>query len=213
MIRFIGDIHGRVPEYLHLIDDQMESVQIGDFGFGFGEQGKPEFLDSLIDTCAGNHRFIRGNHDSPVDASMSTHYIQDGTIDDNIMFMGGALSIDKQWRIPGIDWWPDEELSEDRLVEMIDIFAKNKPTIFITHECPEFIARDVMIPAVNGFSNFPSRTRRALDVMYGLSPRPKLHIFGHWHKFVDVTINGTRFVCLPELGYADIDVSHEFFKR
>jgi hypothetical protein len=37
--------------------------------------------------------------------------------------------------------------------------------------------------------------------------KPKLWIFGHWHVPFDEVIAGTRFICLPELAYIDIDTS------
>jgi len=35
----------------------------------------------------------------------------------------------------------------------------------------------------------------------------KQSIFGHWHSNADEVIDGTRFICLNELSYCDIDVN------
>jgi len=34
-ITFIGDVHGRIPEYLDLIKDCEYSIQLGDMGFDY----------------------------------------------------------------------------------------------------------------------------------------------------------------------------------
>ena len=52
-MRFIGDVHGKMGDYLHITDGCAESIQVGDFGAGFVP------LPSLD----LRHRFIRGNHD------------------------------------------------------------------------------------------------------------------------------------------------------
>jgi hypothetical protein len=209
-IRFIGDIHGKYAQYLSLIRSGIDTVQIGDFGVGFGPDGRSEFIDNMISSFGSpgfSHRFIRGNHDDPNEAKKSLHYIPDGTVEGPIMYIGGASSIDREWRTAGIDWWPDEELSYPELEELIASYETVKPDILVTHECPEFFAREAMIPLVNGFINFPSKTRQALDVMYAIHP-PKIHIFGHWHKALDYIYPGTetRFICLNELEYIDMEV-------
>ena len=51
----IGDVHGKINEYLQLIKNRKHSIQLGDFGVGFVD----------IPELPINHRFIRGNHDNP----------------------------------------------------------------------------------------------------------------------------------------------------
>jgi hypothetical protein len=36
--------------------------------------------------------------------------------------------------------------------------------------------------------------------------KPDLWIFGHWHCDADEVIDGTRFICLNELSYVDVDM-------
>lgn len=217
IIRLIGDVHGKFRRYSTILDNSpYPTIQIGDMGVGFrwtqgprtGElQGGPPY-DKMV---AGGHRFIRGNHDNPSYAARHTQYIADGTVEGNMMFVGGALSIDKQWRTEDYSWWPDEELSEDELLAMLAIYHRNHPEIMVTHDCPESIATMIVqtIPCVgNGDTKldprFASRTREAFDFMLG-HHRPKLWIFGHWHVSFDYLHQGTRFICLPELATVDID--------
>ena len=209
-IRFIGDIHGNIPQYLDILDrmpdDVTASVQIGDFGMGFGPNRRAEVVDPFLDAIPGIHKFIRGNHDDPDECRRSTHYIEDGSVFGNTMYIGGAASIDKHLRTEGVDWWPGEEASVAELDALITKYEETKPNILVTHECPDFFANEVMIPYVNGYKNFRSMTREALDVMYSIR-KPLLHIFGHWHKNLVHDYKGTRFVCLQELAYMDIDIT------
>jgi predicted phosphodiesterase len=225
VIRFIGDIHGKYLPYLELTYKAEKSIQVGDFGFGFGTLGAASYVDSMIERdriIQGNHRMIRGNHDKPAEAMLSKYFIKDGTIEIvdgyKIMFIGGAASIDYMYRTEGVSWWRDEELSYEELENLIKIYEEEKPDILITHECPEFFAKDVMIPLVGGISDFKSRTRDALEEMYKIHS-PKIHIFGHWHINLDfksplsrfTSLDGysnTRFICLNELCYLDLDFSN-----
>lgn len=200
--RFIGDIHGKMLPYLGLLDECENSIQVGDFGFGFGAKGEAEFIDSMLDEMPGNHRFIRGNHDSPKEAAKSPRWIKDGTIENDMMLIGGAHSIDRDYRIDGVSWWRDEELSHEELNGLISLYAFVQPKIMVTHTAPISIPRDHM-----GFKIFGngSRTELALDEMLH-THRPETWIFGHWHKDFDLYIGRTRFICLNELNYIDLEI-------
>lgn len=51
----------------------------------------------------------------------------------SVLCLGGATSIDRQYRTQGIDWWPEEAIT-DRQVEMAK--AGGPADIMITHESP-----------------------------------------------------------------------------
>lgn len=203
--RFIGDIHGAYLPYLGIIQDHTNTVQVGDFGLGFGSRGDPGYVDSLFEGYEGTHRFIRGNHDSPEHCKRSQHWIADGTVEGPVMYIGGASSIDRAWRTEGKDWWPDEELSIARLNDLVYLYDMVKPDIMVTHECPDFLANEVMIPLVNGIQNFSSRTRDAFDSMFALR-KPEIWIFGHWHVSLDYMYRGTRFICLNINSHIDLEI-------
>src|SRR5260221_1403513 len=99
MTIFIGDIHGDISSYERIVNHfRKPSVQIGDFGFGFGYMREEHnYIDWRPD-----ERFIRGNHDNPAVCAAQNGYIPDGTIEGNTMYLGGAWSIDHAWRTPGI---------------------------------------------------------------------------------------------------------------
>lgn len=203
-MRFIGDIHGDIYRYVPICDGATESVQVGDFGIGFINDAQMEFADQIHED--GRHRFIRGNHDDPFLCKDRPGYIEDGTFDSErgIMYVGGAWSIDWNWRTPGYSWWPEEELSPEELAATADEYIKNRPRIMVTHDCPTSTAFDMFINGT-GKPQYRTRTAEAFENMFH-HHKPDIWIFGHWHEDHDYYINGTRFICLGINSYIDLEV-------
>lgn len=208
VIRFLGDVHGKYGPYKTFMKGCENSIQVGDMGVGFVKYfdgyDREYYPNPPYDNMVkGNHRFIRGNHDNPAVCKRHTQCIPDGHVEDNMMFIGGALSVDKEFRTENYNWWPDEELSYNELDGLITKYSETKPEIMVTHECPENVVPLLM----NNFKRgFPSITRQAFEAMFNIH-KPKLWIFGHWHRRLNEEIEGCRFVCLNELEWRDIDVS------
>jgi len=209
--RFVGDIHGHKYELSLVLDNLPEDVtaviQVGDMGVGFG-QGDYwlESLDYML--SAVNGRFIRGNHDDPAICKTLNSWIPDGKVENDMMFIGGAWSIDYQRRTKDYDWWEDEELSYEELNRLIGVYDVIRPRVMVTHDIPRSIAAKLFFAEgrpLYGRGQYRTRTSAALDSMLDIH-KPDLHIFGHWHFDVDETIDGTRFICLNELSYADVDL-------
>lgn len=205
MVRMIGDVHGKFKRYHALIEGVERSIQVGDMGIGFKLRGGTVALpDPPLDWFEeGRHQFIRGNHDNPMECVMHPYWIPDGRLENGVMYVGGGLSIDKEYRIPGLSWWPEEELSIPHMQAMVDKFIERKPRVMVTHDCPESVAVALMNNPVK--LDFPSRTRQAFQVMFEFH-QPELWIFGHWHISFDRVIEGTRFVCLAELECKEFDI-------
>lgn len=73
-----------------------------------------------------------------------------------IFVMGGGNSIDKDYRIRGLSWWPEElpdnEEKEFALKNLSEFYSckENKLSAVITHTCPySFLASDKFYKAVN----------------------------------------------------------------
>lgn len=129
------------------------------------------------------------------------------------MFIGGAQSIDKAYRVEDFSWWPDEELSIKELGCLTDLYIERKPRIMVTHDCPEEVATAILATIlISGptKTEFHSRTRQAFQAMFS-AHSPDLWIFGHYHIPFDHILHagrekGTRFICVPMDAYLDIDV-------
>lgn len=210
--RVIGDIHGNVTYYkTYCIGDFTgPTIQVGDFGVGFGQS---EFWYKSLNEfhSSGDHTFIRGNHDNPATCKKIPSWIPDGTVKNDIMFLGGAFSIDQEWRTEGLDWWPDEECSISELMEFIDIYSVVKPRIMITHDGPMSVTEQMFIKTGRAMGGpnaqmYPTRTGQALDAMFR-NHQPEFWFMGHWHHTMTYNENGTTFVCLGEFDYIDVDLS------
>lgn len=213
-IRFIGDTHGKWDSLKKIARTSRSNIILGDVGIGFkyiDSDGEMKFHSNPpYDVFKKNNvRIIRGNHDNPDVCEKQDYYIKDGTIesidDKKIMYIGGALSIDAAWRTEGLDWWRNEELSYFELENMIEKYLIEKPDIMCTHDCPEEISILMENLTGRGKLNISSRTRDAFSVMLKFH-KPKLWLFGHWHNNIDHVYEGTRFICLDELNYIDIDI-------
>jgi len=127
-ITFIGDIHGNFKRYNQLVYKSEASIQIGDFGFA-------EDWFKLIHGRINHdeHKVLPGNHENYdyLNDTIILHNLGDyGNINFHgldFFFVRGALSIDKDWRIPGISWWEDEELSYQKLFDAVTLYEEIKP--------------------------------------------------------------------------------------
>lgn len=208
--RLIGDIHGNWYEYDILTKNiEHNSIQVGDFGFGF----KGPYWEDRANEYhkSGQHRFIRGNHDSPAICKEQNGWIKDGAVesygDKTVMFIGGAWSIDQQWRIEGESWWPDEQVSDYVFSTIHDIYSTIRPDVMVTHDCPTLAAYKMFIKdgkALAGKALYLTRTGEALQDMFE-THQPSHWFFGHWHMTKEYDMLGTHFHCLGIDDYVDFN--------
>jgi hypothetical protein len=209
-VRFIGDAHGKFDRYKKIIQDAERSVQIGDMGIGFLRR---DCNGDLKRTANPPHalmvkhsaRFLRGNHDAPEACKRHSQWIADGTVENDMMFIGGATSIDRVYRVENESWWRDEECSMSQLNHFVEVYATVRPRIMVTHEVPESIADGILAATNRSKIELGSRTRQALEGMLSIHA-PEIWIAGHWHVDIDQVVNGTRFIVLNELSYVDLEI-------
>ena len=205
-VRIIGDVHGKYGKYLHLTDGAEYSIQLGDMGFSYNH---------MKDLNPLNHTFFGGNHDNYDKINTVSHChgnfggrhlgnSADGPIFEYFI-VRGAYSVDKKYRTIGIDWWAEEELNRDQAERCIKNFAQMKPEIVISHDCPASVVPEFM---TNDWKLEKSFTGALLDVMFEVH-RPKLWIFGHHHQNKTIVKDGTKFICLDELSFIDLDTEKE----
>ncbi len=197
-ILVIGDVHGKIDSYYKILQKYKPeySICVGDFGF----KKEHEWFIKNIDYT--KHKINFGNHDDTTflneNYSRGNYTCYHG-YENELMCVRGASSIDKQYRIKDVSWWSNEELSYKEMNEAIEVYAKNKPKIMITHDCPQSIRENV-------FSIYDkSITSVGLQAMLELH-KPNLWIFGHHHKSIDIVVDGVRFKCLNELEIFELEV-------
>jgi Calcineurin-like phosphoesterase len=211
-ITIVGDVHGKTGDYQNILcclPDDRRSVQIGDLGLGF--------KNVVLPALSENHKWFRGNHDNPEKCRAHANYLGDyGYLpEDKLFWLAGAYSIDRVYRMEGVSWWPDEELSIEELGKAVNLYEETKPEYVLSHECPSEAAHFMLqsLGIVSGYHQAKlecanSRTAQALQIMYEIH-QPKEWIFGHYH--VDKTFHlkqnsRTEFHCVAELSQYILDI-------
>jgi len=211
-ILITGDIHNEFHRLNELINKKKPEAVIccGDFGFWPKFNNKTRGtrpLSSIKLQEAEWLRWIDGNHEDfwslaqresdEIEPGIiyqprgSTYTLPDGRV---ILFMGGAYSIDKEWRTIGIDWFPEETITPRDFENLPDIDVD----IFVTHTCPSELVHDVR----KGYpEKGPEISNQALSELWRMY-KPSLWFFGHWHQYKEIKMMGTKCYCLsaPGLG-------------
>ena len=213
-MKIIGDVHGKINEYLAIVEkaENEPTIQLGDMGVGFEAWSKPllnypfkfkemKGVSCVLPELPSHHRFFRGNHDNPLKCWNHPNYLGDFGIftfchNPEFFYIAGGYSVDWKWRVAGKSWWPNEQLTADQMNKCYDLYAQTKPGIVISHECPESV--------VNFFYTNQDKLDDKSDTAAFLQKlwethKPNLWVFGHHHRDDEIVVDKTRFVCLNEL--------------
>jgi len=207
-----GDIHARWIYLNYFFDQNPEDciiLQCGDFGYWphFEKHRIMEFdirnNNSKIHFCDGNHEDhhsllkLTDNEICPNVFYMkrgSTLTLPDGRV---VLFMGGADSIDKNSRMMGVDWFPEETMTQKDIMKLPNTHID----IVISHTCP----REIDIQ--NEFNDITGRkdndpSREGLSFVLN-KYKPSLWYFAHWHCYATGFLSGTntKWTCLDQAGY------------
>lgn len=149
-VLIVGDIHGAFNRLKDLIVKmQIENcclICVGDLGIGFqyseeGERKGIEALNSFFAERSILFMSIRGNHDAPdyFDGSVNLSnfkllpdYTRIKINGEEFLFVGGAISIDRLWRVPNLSYWEDEAF-------VLKPDLASKCDVLITHSAPYWI--------------------------------------------------------------------------
>ena len=229
---FLGDIHGEwsvILNHLRKVSDfdlaekrNICYIQVGDFGIGYNkveiEFRKLKVLNEELATRESDLFIIRGNHDDPEwfqsnkydsykEQLTNIFFVPDYTvlnIDwENILFVGGAVSIDRNYnKMYGGKYWEDEIVKFDfELVkELRDIDR------MICHTSPDFVEPLTFNNLVYSYAKNDDlllddlRNERAnmaklvTEVMK--NNKLKGFYYGHFHRNYRFYHNDCEFVCL-----------------
>lgn len=197
-IRIIGDVHGLTKAYLKLVKEADYSVQLGDHNFDYSH---------MADLDPTRHKIVGGNHDNYDKLVHIPHYLGDyGMVELgglSFFFIRGGFSVDHKYRIPGISWWEQEELTYEQCLACIEAFKLYKPSLVLSHECPFECCRTTNSVITNSWKVNPSKTCQMLQECW-YSHKPEVWIFGHHHnRGWQQKLGDTQFMCLGELNHVD----------
>lgn len=223
----IYKLSDRYPGGKYLKDQNLTKddylIICGDFGLIWNYKGEDEtekfWLDWLNEKTYttlfvdGNHECFPRIYEFPEEEwkGGKIHKIRDSvfhlmrgqvfTIEDKKIFtMGGGTSIDKDWRVPGKSWWPEEMPSEKEHEEAIHNLQKHdwKVDYVFTHAAPNSIHDQVIY--MNSPKKYDDVTCFLESIMNQLEF--KHWYFGHYHR--DFRIND-HFTLL----YRDVEKAFE----
>ena len=207
-----GDVHARWEGLNTLIETKTPDIVLccGDFGYWPGIEGYELSIQNngvKVHWCDGNHE----NHHTlaklhtPMlrQVASNVFYQQRGstvTLPDpderKVLFMGGADSIDKDYRTPGYDWFPEEVIT----MEDFDRCPDTKVDIVISHTCPKAFLPGIKLPlGYYGIDKDKNPSMTILDMVLE-KYQPSLWYFGHWHMFQQGAYKDTQWTMLDMYG-------------
>lgn len=213
-LMLVGDWHGndvwagRV--IAHAADRGIDTIlQLGDFGYWLDGRDTDRYLAGVDEElrAAGIRLFwIDGNHEDHtrradwLDTAKhpNLRYLPRGFRwrwwGKTWMSVGGALSVDKRYRVEGESWWPGEELTD----QDVDHAAREGTVdVIVSHDCP----RGVDIPGVGPDTKGGVRGNWPADILLGAqlhrdklaaicrSTRPSRLFHGHYHIPYTATVD------------------------
>lgn len=204
----LGDTHGNMHHLQKAANiarrnkvDQI--IQVGDFGFLFDEN-KLQSVTNVLSQGGGIPLiWFDGNHENfdmladlgatpqdgePTQLTELVTYSPRGYVWDfdgiKTMTLGGAFSIDKDWREPHITWWAQEMITEGDIRRACD---KGKVDLLLTHDAPQLPPKLDLYMQKMGFdvggykTDKDSRNNRLAVTAVMQAVRPSLVIHGHFH--------------------------------
>jgi len=187
----ISDVHAQIDKYLNIVNSTTKNtIQMGDFGM----KKANDYAIKNMDTDRNKVNF--GNHDY-YPYLLKKHSLRNfSLINDKIMTIRGAYSPDRYRRFEGFDWFSNEEMNNNEMTEAVIFYEKHKPKIVVSHDCPSNIRKEY-------FGYESTITSQGMQIMLNIH-KPALWVFGHYHKHLDIKVDGTNFICLEELKTIDI---------
>lgn len=213
-IYIAGDIHGDFRGMLSLIKNFDLSncciICVGDLGVGFCSFDDQISILNTLNRCllvSGITLIsVAGNHDDPkyFDGSINLtnlKLIPDYTVftirNKRVLFIGGAISIDRKIRTKGVDYFPEEEIRPPTREELH--YIKAAPIdIIVSHDAPLCAGKNpstLWDDPDNPVKTDAIRGRKILSEIQEIV-RPKHWFYGHYHFSSVDRIDGTEFRCL-----------------
>lgn len=216
MIYLLGDTHGNLNPIKKLLSENTKEgdtiIQLGDFGIGFVHEEKLKSLGEKLKSQGVYCYAVRGNHDNPIPFQEGRNWGNLQLLPDNsvlqieeksILFLGGAISVDRHFRTLGVDYWSNERFSLNKK------YLKNLRGIdmIMAHSCPNKVQpKPTKSPFIDKFAERDPNLysdliedgeliNEAFEIM-SQNNKIKNWYFGHWHVHHLQEYQGCEFRCL-----------------
>lgn len=197
-LALVGDVHGNVEwakSAIYRADDlgAERIIFLGDFGYNFSSYFINELAVAsentklIIEWIDGNHENFDLLEKMSFDLGPRFLYHNRGTIQiiDGVkfMFLGGATSVDRQWRKRGKSWWPQEAITE---LDIVRAYEFGEADVILSHDAPYLppMMNDDLAPFPKIDLQISALHREKYKVIYK-NAKPKYVFHGHYH--VDYT--------------------------
>lgn len=183
-------------------------LQVGDFGWWPNRRfAEPFFVE--LDRAPVPWVFCDGNHEdhsaldhgatSPQELADGVFWVPRGVVVEwvgrRLLFFGGAVSVDAEWRTPFLDWFPTETAGSAQLTRAFDAGTVD---VVVAHDCP------AGAPLALEPRRFPERLVNAANAHRRVcrelaeAVAPKLWLAGHYHQRVTAQVGRTRVDVLSD---------------
>lgn len=218
-VAIAGDWHGNTKYALKAVDYSYDNdaeliVHVGDFSFDF-QDSFLQPLNAKLKEFDLNLLFCRGNHDNPeylssLPISSGTAQVKSNIIyapnnyrltsnNRSVLFLGGAVSVDRSFRTPGKDWWSGETISMQEAEQAI---SDGYADVMICHDVPA----GVNIKTIqNNPMGWPAHALREAEAHRELlravvdSVKPALILAGHYHSRESHLLKGKDYSTQVEI--------------
>lgn len=223
----VGDTHANWPATKSMLNRHLrypENVfvkhvlQVGDFGYWPRQSGWHNALGEFLAERNVHLHFADGNHEDhemldqlhaenggldqvAVDEAEHVWHWRRGSVWSfhgfRVMFFGGAASVDRSFRTPGLDWFSEElPRSLDYEYAFSNVELGGQVDFVVAHDTPEFAPptydrhQEAQWPAIDIQSS--KQVRRELAQLFEVA-QPKVWFAGHHHRRESVTARGCQF--------------------
>jgi Icc-related predicted phosphoesterase len=203
-----GDWHGNTWHAIQTLNKFKKQnittiIQLGDFGI-WGGQDSATFIRKVERTLKNNEQklyIVLGNHENyekvnnvPINEDTGLQHYRENIFffprgfrgmlgEYSFVTLGGANSIDKEWRTPYISWWAEESIT---LGEVYRTAEGGHADIMFTHDAPW----GAPVPLSDGSNWTASGLRYAHEGQTMLrqavdAVKPQILFHGHYHTFYE----------------------------
>lgn len=225
-IIIFGDTHAKFSFFEYCINNMIKAgnefdaiIVCGDFGYWPRTNVAIEMAKFKtpvpIYFCDGNHEdfdiLYEKVSDDVTEIMNNVFYVRRGGVvkfaDKNFLFMGGALSIDRNWRVLGQSWFEQELITQTDLDKALS--NKEKIDVVISHTCPEMFFYHKVFDLFGGkYDKFNDPSCRALNIILE-EKRPDLWFFGHWHIHAEGIVKNTKWCALSNFNNENSSITLE----